>query len=94
MDLQKMKTIILHSNDVGELRRMQVTINEMICNLTEDPAKKSVVDQCTTLYGICKTRIRLLSKPSYLKNRMIIEKARFFMPAKQFRQAEHLAKNI
>jgi hypothetical protein len=77
-----------------ELKKMQVSINEMICNISHDPEKKQKVDFCTTLYGICKTRIRLLSKRNYLKNRMIIEKARFFMHRNQFEQVERLAKNI
>ncbi len=94
MDLQKMKTIVLESNNIDELKRAKVEINELICEspCTED--HKFKVYYALTLYGICAARIRLLSKRAYSKNRVIIEKARFFMPTGQFNQAQQLAKNI
>lgn len=94
MDLQKMKTIVLSSNDLQELRAAKVEINQVICEYSLNEELKFKIGYFVTLYGICSARIRLLSKRSYLKNRTIIEKARFFMPQKQFSQAQRLVKNI
>ncbi len=93
MDLQKIKTTVLHSNDINDLHKAQVELNEMICT-SDHNENRAEIGLYTTLYGICRKRISLLKSRAFIRNRIIVERARFFLPDRVFNQMKRLAKNI